>query len=166
MKETRERGREGVQFNQTSKGSREVNKIAASVSTLQMGIVVSNTSINLLLPNWITDSRRCVIGCWDTAFVQRRSYEMDSSVVVDDHVNNSTTSSVSKSDLFLFNHTANAVGGLFVVDQSTNEIVLKATNNAEVQSRCCKLTEGVYTLMGCISVTLFFLGVATIKFLR
>lgn len=91
---------------------------------------------------------------------------MDSSVIVDDHVNNSTTSSVSKSDLFLVNHTANAVGGLFVVDQSTNEIVLKATNNAEVQSRCCKLTEGVYTLMGCISVTLFFLGVATIKFLR
>lgn len=33
-------------------------------------------------------------------------------------------------------------------------------------SRCCKLTEGVYTWLGCISVTLFFLGVATIKFLR
>lgn len=93
---------------------------------------------------------------------------MDSSVI-GDHVNAS-----SDSHLFLVNRTTadnTAAGGLFaVVDPSrTNEIVLRATtinNVAHNQTRCCKLTEGVYTLMGCISVTLFFLGVATIKFLR
>jgi hypothetical protein len=79
--------------------------------------------------------------------------------VIGDHVN-----ATSASDLFLVNRTAGTVG-LFVVDQNTNEIVLRATNNV-AQSRCCRLTEGIYTLMGCISVTLFFLGVATIKFLR
>lgn len=88
------------------------------------------------------------------AFVRQRSNEMDSSVI-SERVNAS-----AEFDLFLVNRTT---VDLFV-DKSNNEIVLHATRVAH--SRCCRLTEGVYTLMGCISVTLFFLGVATIKFLR
>ncbi|XP_059351237.1 receptor-type tyrosine-protein phosphatase mu-like isoform X2 [Daphnia carinata] len=78
---------------------------------------------------------------------------MDSSVI-SDRVNAS-----AEFDVFDVNRTT---GDLFA-DGNNNDIVLHATRVAH--SRCCRLTEGVYTLMGCISVTLFFLGVATIKFL-
>ena len=33
-------------------------------------------------------------------------------------------------------------------------------------SRCCKLTDSIYTILGCVSITIFIFGVATIKFLR
>lgn len=88
-------------------------------------------------------------------FVQRRSKEMDSSVI-GDRVNATS----AQSDLFLLNQTATL---FFAVDRSTNGIVLRPT--AVPQTRCCKLTEADYTIMGCISVTLFVLGVATIKFI-
>lgn len=33
-------------------------------------------------------------------------------------------------------------------------------------SRCCKLSENVYTVLACLSFTLFLFGVATIKYIR
>ncbi|EFX74410.1 hypothetical protein DAPPUDRAFT_251946 [Daphnia pulex] len=101
---------------------------------------------------------------------------MESSVIIgDQHVNNANTSAVNMAaaQSFLVNQTA---GILFLAVQqdqsavaSANEMVLRTSATIDVvaqqHSRCCKLTEGVYTIMGCISVTLFFLGVATIKFL-
>lgn len=46
----------------------------------------------------------------------------------------------------------------------TNEATTPAVQTT-IPSRCCDLTEGIYTWLGCISVTIFFLGVATVKFL-
>lgn len=45
--------------------------------------------------------------------------------------------------------------------------LVEATSAASIQGakRCCEMTEGVYTWLGCIIVTVFFLGVATVKFL-
>lgn len=102
---------------------------------------------------------------------------MESSVIIgDQHVNNATTSAavVAAAQSFLVNQTAGIL--FFAVQQdqsaSANEMVLRTSATINVvpaqqqqHARCCKLTEGVYTIMGCISVTLFFLGVATIKFL-
>ncbi|XP_046442624.1 receptor-type tyrosine-protein phosphatase mu-like isoform X2 [Daphnia pulex] len=102
---------------------------------------------------------------------------MESSVIIgDQHVNNATTSAavVAAAQSFLVNQTAGIL--FFAVQQdqsaSANDMVLRTSATINVvpaqqqqHARCCKLTEGVYTIMGCISVTLFFLGVATIKFL-
>jgi hypothetical protein len=101
---------------------------------------------------------------------------MESSVIIgDQHVNNATTSAavVAAAQSFFVNQTAGIL--FFAVQQdqsaSANDMVLRTSATINVvpaqqqHARCCKLTEGVYTIMGCISVTLFFLGVATIKFL-
>jgi hypothetical protein len=103
---------------------------------------------------------------------------MESSVIIgDQHVNNANTSAavVAAAQSFLVNQTAGIL--FFAVHQqdqsasSANDMVLRTSATINVvpaqqqHARCCKLTEGVYTIMGCISVTLFFLGVATIKFL-
>jgi hypothetical protein len=102
---------------------------------------------------------------------------MESSVIIgDQHVNNANTSAavVAAAQSFLVNQTAGIL--FFAVHQqdqsaSANDMVLRTSTTINVvpaqqqHARCCKLTEGVYTIMGCISVTLFFLGVATIKFL-
>jgi hypothetical protein len=102
---------------------------------------------------------------------------MESSVIIgDQHVNNANTSAavVAAAQSFLVNQTAGIL--FFAVQQdqsaSANDMVLRTSATINVvpaqqqqHARCCKLTEGVYTIMGCISVTLFFLGVATIKFL-